>query len=958
MSKILNIVKKSPLKLLKWTGILLTLFIAAVFVILYFFKDDVKNLVIKEANTQLNAELSLEDFDLTFFSTFPNMTVQLDGVKLQGVDQFKDVTLAEIKTLIAHVDFWSVVGGDKIEIDEIHIIEPTFDIRVLQDGTANYDIVKTEEEKLAETEVVEESSFMLSLQEYSITNGEISYNDEPGNMFAKIVNLNHTGSGDMTADVIDFNTSTTMDELTYSMDGISYLSNVKTDMIINLLMEFKENDSKFTLEENSIKLNEFELSINGFYQMLDGYDEIDMKLDASKTTFKSLLSLIPTFYQSGYEKMVSGGTIALDATTKGRIDDTNLPAWDANLKVNNASINYPDLPGKISNIKIDAGSKFPGGSNLDKMTVNIPKFFANLGENSIDAKLKMRQIMSDPNIDTKILANLNLATLKDYVPMAEGESYTGILDADIAIKGRMSDLDNNDFEKFTAEGDLRLSDMLYKSEDIPSEVNIGTMLFTFSPKKLELNELQAKMGKSDFAMNGTIDNYLGYALRDEVLEGNFKFNSNYLDLDELMPASESTSTENSESTSTTASGEEPLLIPANIDFRLASSLNEVKYDGMIIKAIKGNVEMKDEVATLENMTMNAMGGKIGMNGSYDTKDHSTPKMKFGYSLKGVDINELATNFITVEQLAPITKYARGKITSSFDMTTDLTAGFAPILSSLTSIGDIRSTKLSIENVPILNKLESVTKLKNLSNQTLNNFKTRFKVEDGKVSTTPFDVKLGKINSEVAGYTTLDQKMDYTMNMNVPKSEIPAAMVKEVEAAMNKLNALIPNLNIGALPNYIPVKVKMIGDTKNPKITTDFKEAILKATGDFKDNLIENVTETIKDSVTNVINNQVDSAKEELEKQKQKILADAQKEADKIVAEAKKAADQVRAEGDKQAEDLIKNAGSNPIKKRLAQEGAKKIKATAENNSKKLEAEAQKRADQVMATARDKANKLG
>lgn len=957
MKKIVKVAKKAPKQILKWTGIAVVLTVITVFVVLYFFKNDVKNMIIDEVNTSLNAELSLEDFDLTFFSTFPNMTVQLDGVKLQGVDQFKDVTLADIKTLTAHVGFWSVVGGDKIDIDEIHIIEPNFDVRVLQDGTANYDIVKSEEEKAEEQEVVEESNFQLSLKEYSITNGTINYNDDPGDMYAKIINLNHNGSGDMTADVIDFKTSTTMDELTYQMDGVSYLNEVKTDMLINLLMEFKENDSKFTLKENEIKLNEVKLSIDGFYQMLEDHDEIDMKLDASKTTFKELLSLIPTFYQSGYEKMISSGKIAINATTKGKIDETNLPAWDAKLNVSDASIKYPDLPGKISNIQLDAGSKFPGGSNLDKMTVEISKFHANLSQNTIDVKLLMSSIMSDPNINSSILANLNLGTLKDFVPMAEGEAYSGILDADVKIKGRMSDLDKSDFEKFTATGDLRLSDMLYKSSDLPADVDIKTMKFTFAPQNLEMNELNAKMGKSDFAMNGTIDNYLGYALRDEVLKGNFKFNSNYLDLDQLMPASEEPVSEPSEK-AVTPSGEEPVLIPANIDFKLASSIKEVKYDGMTIKNISGDVGLKDEIASLENITLDALGGSVGLKGNYNTQNHLKPTMNFGYVLNDVDIHELATNFITVEQLAPITKYAQGKINSSFDMTTDLTAGFEPILSSLSSFGDIRSNSLSLEGVEILSKLESVTKLKDLSSQTINNFKTKFRVEDGKVHTSPFDVKLGKIGSEVSGFTTLDQKMDYSMKMNVPKEEIPAAMIKEVEAAMSKLNAMIPNLNIGELPAFIPVKIKMIGDIKNPKITTDFKEAILNATGDFKDNLIESVKETVKDSVTSIVTDQVDNAKEELEKQKQKILDDAQVQADKIVAEAKKAADAVRAEGDKQAAELIKNAGSNPIKKRLAQEGAKQIQKTAETNAKKLEAEGQKKADQVMVKAREQANKIG
>jgi len=293
-----NIAKKAlkiPIKLLKWTGILVFFVIIALIAIPYFFKDELKELVIDEVNKTLNAELALDDFDLTFFSTFPNMTVELIGVKLQGVDKFKNVTLAEIKLLQAKVGFWSVIGGDKVEIDEIHVVEPKFDVRVLQDGAANYDIVKTEEELAEENETTEESSFELALNEYSITDGMITYSDKSGNMSAKIVNLNHTGSGDMTADIIDFKTTTSMDKLTYEMGGASYLSEVKTDLIVNLLMEFSENTSKFILQENSIQLNAFKFSIDGFYQMLEKHDEIDMKINADRTTFKDLLSLIPAF---------------------------------------------------------------------------------------------------------------------------------------------------------------------------------------------------------------------------------------------------------------------------------------------------------------------------------------------------------------------------------------------------------------------------------------------------------------------------------------------------------------------------------------------------------------------------------------------------------------------------------------------------------------------------------------
>lgn len=944
--------KKILKKTLKWTGISLLVIIVLLIIIPIIFKDEIKEMVIKEVNKSLKAELSVGDFDLTFISTFPNMTIELMDSKLQGLDDFKDVTLADIKLIKAHVGFWDVVTGDQIKINEVHIVDPTFDVRVLQSGIANYDIVKTEEEMTPE-EVEEPSSFALSLDEYSITNGQIKYSDEASNMHAAIVNLNHSGYGDLTADVIDFKTETTMDKLSFDMDGVSYLTETKTDAIINLLMEFTDNTSKFTLKENEIKLNALAFSIDGFYEMLEKKDRIDLKLNASKASFKDFLSLIPTFYHSGYESMVTSGNLALNAKVKGDLDEKNLPGWDANLEVGNASIKYPGLPGKISNIQVKAGTKFEGGENLDKMTVDVTKFHANLSKNSIDANLILRNIMTDPFIQSKIVANIDLATLKDFVPMEEGEAYSGILDADVNIKGRMSSLEKEDFEAFTAEGTLLLSKMNYKSKSLPDDVSIDRMKFTFSPKNLALNELNATMGKSDFNMDGKVDNYFGYFLRDETLKGDFNFNSNFLDLDQLMPASETTEPVAKEESASTGTSEEPLLIPGNVDFKLNTNIKNLKYNGIDVKNVNGGVALKDEVATLDNLTMNAMGGTIGLKGNYDTKNHSKPKMDIGFSLKQVDINQLATNFLTIEKLAPITKHAFGDISADFNMNTDLTASFEPILSSIDCLGLLSSNQISVKGFKNLEKIEAVTKLKNLSNQTINNFKTKFKIQDGKISLTPFDVKLGKIGTEVSGYTTLDSQMDYDLKMNVPKDQIPAGIIAEVEKALKQINALVPQLKLAELPAYIPVKVKMIGDVKNPKITTDFKESLMKLTGNIK----ENIKETIKDTITSVINNGIDKAKEEIEKQKQKIMADAQKQADKIIAEADKVAETARAEGYKQADELVKAAGSNPIKKKIAEEAAKKAKSETDKQVEKTKAAARKQADGVMAKAREEADKI-
>ncbi|TSJ46731.1 AsmA-like C-terminal region-containing protein [Fluviicola chungangensis] len=958
--------KKSFIRrLFKWTGFTLLFLLIAIILIPIIFKDEIKEMVLKEVSKSLKADVTIKDFDLTFLSTFPNVTIQLYDTKVTGRTEFKGVELASVKTIEAHVGLWDVIGGDEIEIDEVHISDAKFDVRVDPDGKANYDIVIPTEDRPVEDQ--EPSKFKLSLQEYSLKNIEIVYDDQASDMYANIQNLNHTGSGDLTADIIDFETSTQMDELTFEMEGLSYLSKVKTDADVNLLMEFKEDDSKFTLKENSFKLNHFNMSLDGFYQMLKDHDQMDLKLNTKEISFKDLLSLVPSFYQSGYESMVAKGDLKMNGEVKGRLDEKNLPGWDFGLNVKKAMIQYAGL-GSISNITVDAGSKFAGGSNLDKMTLDVTKFHSEFVGNLIDANLKLRNPMTDPLIDSKLKAKVNLATIGKVMPLAEGESYKGKLNADVALNGRMSSIEKEQYEKFNAKGLIELFDFLYKSKDLNEDVNVKDLTFRFSPQNLSLEKMHASMGKSDFAMDGTIDNYLGYLFgtkkEDQLLKGAFNFNSNNLDLDQIMGVSSSSTAAADPASAEPAPVDpnaEPLLIPENVDFNLNTNVQKLHYNGIDIHNMKGNVNVKEEVASLNGLTMNTMGGTVGLHGSYSSKDHNKPAIDLGYKLKEIDIQEITSHFLTIGKLAPVAKYAKGKFSSDLNMKGDLTKALEPIYNSLSGDGDFFTNMVTVSGFEPLKKLGDALSMDKISNQTFKDVKAFFSFKDGKMSLKkPLKIKLSGIDTEVTGSTAFTQEIDYKMVMQVPKTMIPGGIIKAAESGIAKVNGISPKLNIGSIPDIIPVNALVGGTVTKPVIKTDFKEALLKATGNLKDNLKEKGKELVdkaKDSVKTLVKDKVDEVKKDLVAEKNKILADAQKEADKVKAEAKKAGDQIRAEADKQCTAAMDEAGGNIVKKKLAEGTCKELKKKADNSANKLDQEAQTKADNIMKKAQEKADAL-
>lgn len=950
--------KKLIRTILKYSGLGVLVLLILLIALPFIYRDEIEDLVKKEINANLTAKVNYGSFDLTILSTFPDLTVTLNNLTVDGTGEFKGVRLANIGSFEAQLNIWDVIGGSKISIEDISLSNAALDVRVLPNGKANYDITLPSEEAAPVEE--DTSKFALSLQHYSFENIQLNYDDQVSNLKTVLKNLNHEGSGDLTADIIDFATKTSIDEMSFEMDGLSYLTKVKTAADVNLLMEFKGDDSKFTLKENSFTLNALKLNLDGFYAMHSGYDDMDLKLNASEISFKDLLSLIPSFYSTGYESMLAKGSVQLGGTVKGKMDSLSLPGWDFGLNVKNASIKYPAVPGSINNIAIDAKSTFKGGKNLDLMTADINKFHADFVGNIIDAVLHVKHPISDPSLEAALKAKVDLSTLGKVMPLAPGEKYAGKLNTDIKVKGRMSSIDKEDYEAFKAEGTLLLNDVIYSSPDIKEAVSISNLLFRFTPKNVALEQMNAKMGKSDFSMNGTIDNYLGYIFRDELLKGHFNFNSSNLDLDQLMGVS-TTETATTTSTPTEApSSGEAFEVPKNIDFVLNTQIAQLNYDNIPIQNIAGTVVLKEGIANLSGLTMNALGGKIGLNGTYDSRNHHEPKATFGYDLKDIEIADLTKHFLTIEKLAPIAKYTKGKISTTLNLKTSLTPDMSPVISSLTGNGDLFTNLVTVSGFEPMKKLGNELKMDKLSNQTIKDLKAKFSFADGQVKLSPTSLNLGGIPAVIAGSTSFEQKMDYTMDMKIPKSMIPTGMIQLIEQGLGKVNGMVPKLNLGSIPEVIPVKALVGGTVLKPEIKTDFKESLLKATGNLKDNLKAKGKEMLekgKDSVKTVVNNKVKEVKEDLNAKKQAILDDAQKQADKLKSEATKGANALRAEADKQAQALIDEAGGNPLKKKAAEIAGKKLKKEADEKAQRIENEATEKANNIMQKAREKADSV-
>lgn len=924
-------------RLLKILGILILLIVLAAVILPFVFKDEIIGRAKTEINNNLNAQVDFQDIDISLFRSFPDFSLGVEKVTVDGKSNFAGTRLADIEDFVVDLNLFSVISGNQFEVEAIKIKNAKVHVVIDSSGNANYDIVKDTGEEETDTTSSEPSGFKFTLKEYSIENFDLIYDDRAGNMYASLKDLDHSGSGDFTEEIVSLSTKTSIEELTYKMDGIAYLSRVKTKA--DLDVEFNQPEFKITFGENQLSLNDLLLKFAGTVAMPGDDISMDLTFEAPETDFKSLLSLIPAVYYEDFEKVKTSGDFSFNGMVKGVYaeEPETYPSYDVTFKVNDATFRYPDLPAGVNAINVNA-HVYNKTSDLDGTIVEIPKASAVVADSPIDARMTLKTPMSDPQISAYIKTDFDLKNVGKVVP-ASGYDYSGRIKADLDVAARMSDIDNERYDNVKADGQLIVQNVVLKSDSLPYDVNIQETDLKFSPQFAALNSFKAKIGRSDISANGQIDNLLGYALQDKTLKADFTINSNLLDLNELAGATGEEPAE--EEQTTEESGMlEVIRLPEDVDASLTANVQKIIYDNLEIENLKGSVGLEKGKAALNNLTMNLLGGSLGLSGSYDSRP-ALPDVDLNMDIDNFSFKESFEKFVTIQKMAPIMKATTGTYGTELTFASKLNPDMSPDLATVQAQGKLTAKNMST-SPKSLQKLADLLKNQSLSTLNLNDVNLSYEIKDGRLGVDPFDIKAGNVKAIVSGTSGLDQTLDYTMDMNVPVSGIQGSDLLE---------------KVGATQSgKLDVAVKIGGTFDNPKVTTSL--------GDLAGNVIDNVKEKVKEKVEEVKKEAVDKVNaeaqkliDEAEKKGDALIAEAQKQADAIKAEAKKQADKLRAEGDKRAQQAMDEAGSNPLKKVAAEKVAEGIRKEANEAAGKLEREAAQRADKLVDEARQQKKKL-
>ncbi len=912
------------------------------------------------ANTSVNAEVDFDDFSLSFFKDFPRLTVSLSGVSVVGIDVFDGDTLVSFEQFSATVNLLSLVKKEAIQVRGILLDQPRISGIILEDGSVNWDIARESElvvEEEADTSSSASPDLNVELKRFEIRNARISYDDRSSAMKATLDGFNFILSGDLGLEHTVLELQAGAERVNILMGGVRLVKNAVLEVVINLDADLV--NSVFTLQDNSFAINELVLLLEGMVSLPENGDmAVDMSFATKETSFKSLLSMVPAVYMRDFEDVETDGQLALSGTIKGTMTDDHTPSADISLKVDKARFAYPDLPKSVENIQIDVDIHFDGIQN-DNSKVDVNTFHVELGDNPVDLEAHVITPISDPQINAILKANIDFATLSDVVPM-EDVNLKGILDARLDVMGKMSSIENEEYEDFKADGIIKLQQFELKSPDIPQPVFINSTVMKFSPKYVELSEFDANIGSSDIQMNGRLENFIPFIFDEYgTVSGTLDLNSNLLDLNELMgadpeggenPSEDETMADveggETDGESSDSAAMSVVEIPGNIDFVFQSTIKKVIYDNLEIDNLYGLIIVRDQKLTMKNLNLDVLEGSVVINGEYNTQDIEAPVVDFSMDIRKIDIPEAFNTFVTIQKLAPVAERTSGKVSTKLEFTSLLDSAMMPVMNSIVGRGNLASEIIQIDNSQTFAKIGEVLNTDKYDVITMEDIDIKYSIRDGRVYIQPYQTEIFGSELIMKGDQGIDQTMNYEIKMKIPRSELGGT----AQSAVAGMVAMAASQGINLDPGEtIDVKFMVTGTFSDPKVRPMFEEGARQVTEELKEQVQEIIDEKLEEVKQD--------AREEVNKEAEKIMEDAREQAERVKYEAKLAGEELVKTAEAEGQNLIKQAGSNPLKKYGAETAAKKMKTEAEKRARQLEDEAAIKADNIIKTAQENADKL-
>ncbi len=824
-------------------GLALVVLLAALVAVPFIFRDALLEKTKSTISRNLLVKVDFEGFRLSLLSNFPKASISLKNVRITGKGPFSNDTLLSVRSAYTKFGIFDLFSPGNITIQELILERPAINLLVNSKEQANWDILP-ETEKAGTIKEKESGGepFGLQLDKISIQNGRVTYTDETMPLNLVFNDLNLLVKGKMYGSKTRLTVEGSSGETGLTYDSVAYLSKTVLELKSNL--DIVPDTWDFAFSKGELLVNKLPLKLEGSFSMPGDSIQFDLSFGSDISRLDAFLQFIPEEYQSYLKDVKAAGNVTFTGNFKGFYYEETYPSLNLTFTVSEGNLRYSGLPEEIRNIAARIALAKPQGSfNLTKLIISDAH--AEIRNNPVDFSLILENLLNDICFNGKFTGKMNFDQIRDAIPM-ESMMLSGLVDVNIGVIGSMSAIKDRRYDLLKTDGIVALNDFSFQTADLTMPVLINSGRMDFSPEKVNLQQLDMKIGDSELSVSGFFSDYYPYLFSDGTLKGNVVLHSGYLNLNELMAiqkvkeetkdsgqAKRVKKGKDSVATDTALQAPTAFTVPERINIVFNTDINRAYFDRIAISNIRGQVTAGNRKLDLSGLTMKLLNGELNMTGFYEKPSERTPRMDMSLDLIRIDIPAAFQSLKLVRTYLPVSAQSKGQFSTTLKMSGGMDDQLNFDFKTLNGTGLFSTNNVRILNSPLFTKLKTVLKEEIIRDVRIDDFTTSFTIENGDLLLRPFTTKISGQEATLTGRLSHDNLIDMNIRFMIRRDALS-------ENISNTIGIIPGQKNL----EIIPVAVNVKGIVKDPDVKIDLSEARKMIMEGVKNSSSEDIRKTI------------------------------------------------------------------------------------------------------------------
>lgn len=859
---------KKALKVITWTlvsVVMMVLLVITTACYLIFTPERLTPIVQQVATKFVTCEHEIGEVELTFFSTFPYLGVEIHDVSLiHPIDSLAPDTLAVVEKILLSVQPFDAIGGD-IFIKQLAVEGITANIYVSADGRTNYDIIALSDT----TEVVEDTTTGWRIQsigwdeDMTIHARSVSYRDNKNQIAASLHHTTIALAGVEKDTLLGVVLDVKAEQIDVCAQGEQYAHHCQFQLHLPLWANSAE---QIRIDNAICALNEYGITIDGEVGtpcLSSGEYTMDVRLTTDDWQVKPLLAMLPTSLTSSLKEIKIDGKAKADIAVQGVYNESQMPHVRARLLLQKGSARYQPLPYDLHHITLDATADIDLNAKQPSKVV-IHRLSAKTKESQLKAKGTVNDLLGKMQIDVQMDVDAHLTDWTYFLP--DSMLLTGNTKGTVNATIGLDDLLNMRIEKgvFTADVDLidihyaqdslevdlpianaklqipnqsshkrranrsslsaaielnaqqaymsMLDEMevsaqqLYltasaaynkKGENIlqqwnprlvvdikqgelnlpnrlPEKVYIPSIDFSYSNRKMAIQEAQVVMGRSDLSLKGEIRNIGRWLRHKAVLEGQLDITSTHCDANQLLEwFSAENGAEEQEQVASEPIPEQkdttmtPFLVPTDVNLALNTHIHEVEVFNQVAKDLKGGIYINDGTVVLDEVGFVCRAAKLQLTAMYRTPRANHLYVGLDYHMIDVDIDELLSIIPEVEQMVPMLSSFKGQAEFHLAAETYLNSQYQPKMSTLRGAASLTGKDLVVLDGETFSTISKLLLFSKKTENKIDSINAEMTIYKNQIDLYPLCVQMDNYMVALGGRHNTNMTFNYDINVLKP-----------------------------------------------------------------------------------------------------------------------------------------------------------------------------------------------